>query len=89
MRLETKYEGPWVDVQEPLWALRTGDWRHQRPITKADKCSQCGTCYLFCPTGCIVDRGTHFAADLTYCKGCGVCAAVCPVNAIMMVREAI
>ena len=80
------YEGPWASPKE-LHILDTGGWRYQRPIVKADKCCKCGTCYLFCPTNSIKDRGTHFSADLTYCKGCALCALQCPVKAIIMVRE--
>lgn len=86
MRLRSRFAGPWADPDE-LFAIKTGEWRYQRPVTKVGKCCQCGTCYLFCPTGCISDRGTYFAADLEYCKGCGLCARLCPVSAIMIVRE--
>lgn len=86
MRLTSKYAGPWGYGQD-LHAIKTGEWRYQRPVTKAGKCCQCGTCYIFCPTGCIADQGTHFAADLEYCKGCGLCAKLCPVSAIALVRE--
>jgi 2-oxoacid:acceptor oxidoreductase delta subunit (pyruvate/2-ketoisovalerate family) len=86
MKFTSEYEAPWASP-EKLLVLDTGDWRYQRPLVKVDKCSQCGTCYLFCPAGCVRDMGSHFAADLDYCKGCGVCARVCPVKAIAMVRE--
>ena len=86
MKSTTKYEAPWASPED-LLCLDTGDWRYQRPVVKAAKCSHCGTCYLFCSTGCVKDMGTHFAADLDYCKGCAVCARVCPMSAIAMVRE--
>ena len=86
MKFTSEYEAPWANPAE-LYVIYTGDWRHQRPVTKASKCCQCGTCYLFCSLGCIIDMGTHFAANLDYCKGCGVCARLCSVNAITMVRE--
>jgi len=86
MKRRTVYEGPWAEAGE-LFSLRTGEWRYQRPVTRSDKCRRCGTCYLFCPTGCIEDRGGYFAADLDYCKGCALCAQVCPQNAIAIVRE--
>ncbi len=86
MKYKSKFEGPWANPAD-LLIVKTGDWRHQRPVTKVGKCSQCGTCYLFCPTGSIDNKGTYFGADLDYCKGCGVCANVCPIGAIKMVRE--
>lgn len=85
MRYQSKYETAWADQDRPL--ANTGDWRAQRPVTNTQKCCQCGWCYLFCPTGSISDKGTHFSADLDYCKGCGICARVCLVQAIVMVRE--
>lgn len=86
MQFKTKYAGPWADNDKFL-IIKTGEWRHQRPITNADKCHRCGTCYFLCPGGSIVDKGTYFAADLNYCKGCGVCAKVCPSFSIIMVPE--
>ena len=86
MKFTSEYEGPWASPAE-LLVLETGAWRYQKPVTKASKCCHCGTCYLFCPPGCVKDMVTHFVADLNYCKGCGICARLCPVNAITMVRE--
>jgi 2-oxoacid:acceptor oxidoreductase delta subunit (pyruvate/2-ketoisovalerate family) len=83
---KSKFEGPWADPDN-LCVLRTGEWRYQRPVSIREKCSQCGWCFIYCPTGCIEDRGTHFEANLDYCKGCGICAHICPVNAIKMARE--
>lgn len=87
MEFRTKFEGPCVEYNGMLLAVPTAAMRFQRPIVKADKCCHCGWCYLFCPTGTIVDKGTYFAANLDYCKGCGICASECPVQAIMLVRE--
>jgi pyruvate ferredoxin oxidoreductase delta subunit len=86
MKFQTEYEAAWTNAGEIL-SLKTGDWRYQRPVTKSEKCCQCGWCYLICPTGSVVDAGTYFTANLDYCKGCGICAKVCPVDAIMLVRE--
>ena len=86
MELKLKYEGPWGDVGD-VFCFPTGSFRYHRPVMKSSKCSQCGWCYIYCPTGSIVNEARRFAIDLTYCKGCGVCASICSVNAIMMVRE--
>ncbi len=86
VEFKTTYPGPWASPATPT-RVKTGDWRYQRPVVKTAKCCHCGSCYLFCPTGCVVDQGSHFAADLDYCKGCGICARQCPGSAIMMVRE--
>ncbi len=86
MEFRSKFEAPVAD-SATLALIKTGGWRLMRPVTKADKCCQCGTCYLYCPSGSVEDRGTHFSADLNYCKGCGICARLCPISAIIMVRE--
>ena len=81
-----KYESNLIEVNE-LFALPTGSWRYQRPAIKVAKCCQCGWCYLFCPTGSMVEKDNHFAPDLDFCKGCGICASVCPNDAVLMIRE--
>jgi 2-oxoacid:acceptor oxidoreductase delta subunit (pyruvate/2-ketoisovalerate family) len=86
MKFKTQYEGPRSEGTK-LYVVNTGEWRFERPQTNVYKCCHCGTCYLFCPTGCVIDKGTYFAADLNYCKGCGVCVNLCPVASIKMVRE--
>ena len=72
---------------DPGWSLEnpTGLWRALRPVRDAERCNDCGLCWLFCPDGC-VDHAT-FAIDYAYCKGCGICAQQCKVDAINMVRE--
>ena len=86
MKFRTKYEGPCVDYPGAVFAMPP-QARFQRPEVKTDKCCHCGTCYLFCPTGCINDQGTYFAPNILYCKGCGICVKECPVHAITLVRE--
>ncbi len=88
MEYQTKYQGPWIDIDEDSkLALRVCEWRYRKPIVKTTKCCHCGTCYLLCPTGCIESKDSYFASDPDYCKGCGICARVCPVSAIKMVLE--
>ena len=67
-----------------LW---TGDWRAERPVVDRSRCTQCATCWLYCPTQCIVERAAWFEADLKICKGCGVCARECPHRAVTMIPE--
>lgn len=70
-------------------AVRTGDWRTQRPVLHADKCRQCLLCVPVCPDMSIpVDRdGKRGDFNYDFCKGCGICSAVCPFGAIEMVPE--
>ena len=86
MKFKTPYEKSWGGGMKFI-TTKTGSWRVQRPIVNVEKCCQCGWCYLYCPSGCMEDKGTYFAPNLDYCKGCGVCAKECPVNAIVMVSE--
>jgi len=68
--------------------LKTGAWRSMRPVVNFERCIGCGTCWSYCPEGCIRKRDDgKFEADLEYCKGCGICAEECPVKAITMVME--
>lgn len=88
MEFQTKHEGPWLDIDDKsLLVVKVGEWRYQKPVVKMEKCVHCGTCYIFCPTGCLEDKTGHFAPRLEFCKGCGICARVCPVSAIKMVIE--
>ena len=88
MDLMSKTEGPWIDgALLGMFSEKTGEWRHQRPVTRERKCSHCGVCLLYCPCGCIDDPGTYLTANLAYCKGCGICAQLCRSSAIVMVRE--
>lgn len=87
VRLTSKYEIPFGHSEKVL-TLKVSGMRTLRPVVQRQKCSRCGWCYLFCPTGCvaIIDE-THFEADLEFCKGCGICAKECPAVAIAMVEE--
>jgi 2-oxoacid:acceptor oxidoreductase delta subunit (pyruvate/2-ketoisovalerate family) len=83
MKLQTRYEVPWTEGPT-LFALDLSDWKFQQPAVDIDKCCHCGTCYIFCPTGCHEDKGTYFEPNIEYCKGCGICARECPSTAIAM-----
>jgi len=86
VQFHSPFEGAWADP-ETIHTILTGEWRLQRPVMRETRCSHCGLCFLFCPNGCVRDRGRHFEADLDFCKGCGLCARVCPVAAVTMVEE--
>ncbi len=61
----------------------TGNYRQQRPVFDAGKCTQCRLCWISCPDSCIQipgPGGEKIAANLKYCKGCGVCWEICPVE---------
>lgn len=67
--------------------LKTGEWRAERPVVDRHRCVKCATCWVYCPTQCIVEKEAWFEADLEICKGCGICAQECPQHAIRMVEE--
>ncbi len=88
MKYQTKHQGPWFDIDagERL-DIKVCEWRFQRPEVNIAKCCHCGSCELFCPTGCINKNKHSFEPDLEYCKGCGLCARVCPTRSVKMVSE--
>lgn len=65
----------------------TGNWRMRRPILAREACTQCWTCWIYCPDSCIKKGEDGPLFNLKYCKGCGLCAAVCPTGAITEVPE--
>lgn len=67
---------------------RTGSWRTQRPFIRADACSRCMLCALYCPDSVIRPDSTGLPViDYDHCKGCMICASVCPVHAIDGINE--
>ena len=71
-------------------AFETGDWRSEKPVWDAEKCTHCLICWVYCPDTAIkVNDGKIQGIDYRYCKGCGICAEECPpkIKAITMVRE--
>ena len=67
---------------------KTGNWRVFKPVWDYDICTQCMTCVVRCPDGCIKVNESGFPyTDYDNCKGCMICAEECPVKAIEKVRE--
>ena len=65
--------------------FKTGEWRTNTPIFKADLCKQCLLCAPVCPDSCIpVKDGKRLEFDYDHCKGCGICEKACPFHAIEM-----
>lgn len=65
----------------------TGTWRTRRPVIDKEKCTECGTCFIFCPDACITRSDDGMVFNYKYCKGCGICANTCPSDAIDLVPE--
>lgn len=68
--------------------VKTGTWRHKRPVVQIEKCVVCGICTEYCPCGVIEKVEKIIQIDYTYCKGCGICAEECPRKAIDFLPEA-
>jgi len=67
---------------------KTGNWRMFKPVWDIKKCTQCMTCWMYCPDMAIPEKnGKRLGTNMDYCKGCGICAKVCPFKAIKMVKE--
>ncbi|MGQ9631558.1 MAG: 4Fe-4S dicluster domain-containing protein [bacterium] len=65
----------------------TGGWRTERPKLDPEKCTNCLTCWIYCPDSAIIVKEGKVYFDYDICKGCGICANVCPpkIQAIAMV----
>ena len=85
MHFKSDYDIPYGH-KEKLWTLDTTGMSDLRPAINKETCTECGTCYLYCPTGAILfdDSGIHVVSD--FCKGCGTCAKECPTTAILMME---
>ncbi len=68
-------------------AVKTGEWRSQRPIVDEKRCIKCAICMYYCPEGIMGKPGEVPDIDYDYCKGCALCAGVCPVKCIAMQQE--
>ncbi len=80
-------QSPWSHGDKVMLKLDTGGWRPERPVLDKSKCNYCGICAIYCPPGCMKDKGDHYEVDLDFCKGCGICAHECPRKALTMKPE--
>ncbi len=58
-----------------------------KPKPNKDKCTSCGMCARFCPTGAITVV-EYAVIDYDRCQGCGQCVALCQVGAMEPGEEA-
>ncbi len=80
--------GAVIDAPGSSIVTKTGSWRIMRPEWDTKKCTQCMTCWQFCPDNAIPEKDKkRTETNFDYCKGCGICAQVCPVTAIIMKKE--
>lgn len=78
-------EGLYSNPKNPA---STGEWRVEAPVIDYQKCTNCLTCFMYCPEGAIqVSEEGKVEINYSFCKGCGVCANECPVKAIKFVSE--
>ena len=69
---------------------RTGEWRSQRPEVDKGKCTNCLTCWIYCPENSVlVENEKMTGFKYSHCKGCGICANQCPAKAITMREEGV
>ncbi|MDX1814749.1 MAG: 4Fe-4S binding protein [Thermodesulfobacteriota bacterium] len=70
-------------------AMKTGNWRTERPVIDHEKCTLCLNCFAFCPDSSwhLDDKGERMVWDPIYCKGCRICVEVCPADALRNENE--
>ena len=62
--------------------------RMEKICVDPGKCTSCGNCAKFCPTGAIrVQEGETAVIDMDACVGCGACANVCSEDAVTLERR--
>ncbi|MBT7902484.1 pyruvate ferredoxin oxidoreductase [Candidatus Woesearchaeota archaeon] len=81
---------PGAVVTEPGSSIinKTGSWRSLRPEWDKKKCTQCMSCWMYCPDCSIpVLNNKRIETDFEFCKGCGICAKECIFSSIVMIKE--
>ncbi len=77
-----------IDKPGTAVQYKSGDWRTQRPVVDRETCTDCLTCWMFCPDSAVRVKDEKIDhIDYDHCKGCGICASVCPVECITMEKE--
>lgn len=71
----------------PMSENRTGEWRSQRPVIDAGRCTGCLICWKYCPDACVALTDKVPVISMDYCKGCAICAVECPRRCIAMIPE--
>lgn len=87
--LEDLAEGPRGFACQGVPASLVSDFimKEYDMVLDQEKCSGCGTCWVYCPLGVIyLDENSNFKIDEEYCRSCGICIEECPQNAINMTK---
>lgn len=85
MRLKSDFDIPYGHKEKVL-TLEISGMSTSKPVIQKEACTECGTCYLYCPTGAVSydDNGIYVVSK--FCKGCGICVKECPTKAISMME---
>lgn len=60
------------------------------PEIDIEKCTGCGSCVEYCPTGAVkIDKGKAIVVKPEACSYCTECEAICPSGAIRCPYEII
>ncbi len=76
---EVKYDLEYLKIPHRMLRMKE--------IEVTDRCTLCGTCTRFCPTGAIELGEDRATVDESICIGCGACVNVCPSDAVELERE--
>lgn len=60
------------------------------PTIRLDRCTGCGLCVEFCPTGAVImQKNKPHIAHPGDCAYCGMCEEMCPSGAILLEYEVV